>query len=166
MRKCTTTFSKFLNIPPEVFLESDWWVVFPTVGSEMLVQCSSIWIIPTRYPQIGDLVTRRGLLDKWNYAVFRVNRLYFYIEMFSGVVYALLAGFLGAVASSSAKLSLGADYLKGVCETGLKTWAGEDRTFQQDNDSAPCDWVNYDLYCYQCIEAISSTNLKNWQNIW
>ncbi|MBN3325932.1 KI15B protein, partial [Atractosteus spatula] len=33
--------------------------------------------------------------------------------MFPGVIYALLAGFLGAVASSSAKLSLGADYLKG-----------------------------------------------------
>uniref|UniRef100_A0A3B4GDR8 Transmembrane protein 42-like n=1 Tax=Pundamilia nyererei TaxID=303518 RepID=A0A3B4GDR8_9CICH len=34
--------------------------------------------------------------------------------MFPGVFYALLAGFLGAVASSSAKLSLGADYLKGL----------------------------------------------------
>lgn len=62
-------------------------------------------------------------------------------EMFPGVVYALLAGFLGAVASSSAKLSLGADYLKGVCETGLKNWRGEEWIFQLDNESAPCDWV-------------------------
>lgn len=73
--------------------------------------------------------------------------------MFSGVVYALLAGFLGAVASSSAKLSLGADYLKGVCETGLRTWAGEDRTFQQDNDTAPCDWVNQDLIVFNASKA-------------
>uniref|UniRef100_A0AAY4E9W4 Transmembrane protein 42 n=1 Tax=Denticeps clupeoides TaxID=299321 RepID=A0AAY4E9W4_9TELE len=41
-----------------------------------------------------------------------------------GVSYALLAGLLGAVASSSAKLSLGADYLRGACEAGLRTWAG------------------------------------------
>ncbi|XP_031432384.1 transmembrane protein 42a [Clupea harengus] len=54
-------------------------------------------------------------------------------------------GFLGAVASSSAKLSLGADYLKGVCETGLKTWAGEERIFQQDNETAPCDWLHIPL---------------------
>uniref|UniRef100_A0A671QGI1 Transmembrane protein 42-like n=1 Tax=Sinocyclocheilus anshuiensis TaxID=1608454 RepID=A0A671QGI1_9TELE len=36
------------------------------------------------------------------------------IVMLPGVLYALLAGFLGAVASSSAKLSLGTDYLKGL----------------------------------------------------
>uniref|UniRef100_A0A3Q2XPK0 Transmembrane protein 42b n=1 Tax=Hippocampus comes TaxID=109280 RepID=A0A3Q2XPK0_HIPCM len=39
-------------------------------------------------------------------------------KMFPGVFYALLAGFLAAVASSSAKLSLGADYLKGVLLCG------------------------------------------------
>jgi len=61
--------------------------------------------------------------------------------MFPGVLYALLAGFLGAVASSSAKLSLGTDYLKGVCETGLRTW-GEQRKFTQHNDTSACDWVS------------------------
>ncbi len=61
--------------------------------------------------------------------------------MFPGVLYALLAGFLGAVASSSAKLSLGTDYLKGVCETGLRTW-GEQRRFAQHNDTSACDWVS------------------------
>ena len=60
--------------------------------------------------------------------------------MFPGVLYALLAGFLGAVASSSAKLSLGADYLKGVCETGLRTW-GEQRRFRQPDETTACDWV-------------------------
>lgn len=60
--------------------------------------------------------------------------------MLPGVVYALLAGFLGAVASSSAKLSLGADYLKGVCETGLRTW-GEQRKFRQADETTACDWV-------------------------
>lgn len=68
--------------------------------------------------------------------------------MFPGVFYALLAGFLGAVASSSAKLSLGADYLKGVCETGLRTW-GEQRRFRQEDETTACDrvsqsWLKYD----------------------
>lgn len=60
--------------------------------------------------------------------------------MLPGVVYALLAGFLGAVASSSAKLSLGADYLKGVCETGLRTW-GEQRKFRHADETTACDRV-------------------------
>ncbi|KAG1929018.1 transmembrane protein 42 [Pimephales promelas] len=64
--------------------------------------------------------------------------------MFPGVLYALLAGFLGAVASSSAKLSLGTDYLKGVCETGLRTW-GEQRKFTQHNDTSACDWLHIPL---------------------
>lgn len=61
-------------------------------------------------------------------------------NMFPGVFYALLAGFLGAVASSTAKLSLGADYLKGVCETGLRTW-GEQRKFRQADETSACDRV-------------------------
>ncbi|XP_030203799.1 transmembrane protein 42 [Gadus morhua] len=64
--------------------------------------------------------------------------------MFPGVIYALLAGFLGAVASSSAKLSLGADYLKGVCETGLRTW-GEQRRFRQPDETTACDWLHIPL---------------------
>lgn len=62
--------------------------------------------------------------------------------MFPGVFYALLAGFLGAVASSTAKLSLGADYLKGVCETGLRTW-GEQRKFRQADETTACDRVRH-----------------------
>ncbi|KAJ8385677.1 hypothetical protein AAFF_G00183900 [Aldrovandia affinis] len=65
--------------------------------------------------------------------------------MFPGVFYALLAGFLGAVASSSAKLSLGADYLKGVCETGLKSWGGEERKFRQADETTACDWLHIPL---------------------
>ncbi|MCJ8735526.1 hypothetical protein PDJAM_G00248090 [Pangasius djambal] len=64
--------------------------------------------------------------------------------MFPGVVYALLAGFLGAVASSSAKLSLGTDYLKGVCETGLRTW-GEQRTFRHADETTACEWLHIPL---------------------
>lgn len=64
------------------------------------------------------------------------------VNMFPGVFYALLAGFLGAVASSSAKLSLGADYLKGVCETGLRTW-GEQRKFRQADETTACDRVRH-----------------------
>ncbi|XP_068603057.1 transmembrane protein 42-like [Brachionichthys hirsutus] len=64
--------------------------------------------------------------------------------MLPGVVYALLAGFLGAVASSSAKLSLGADYLKGVCETGLRTW-GEQRKFRNGDETTACDRLHIPL---------------------
>ncbi|KAM4631372.1 transmembrane protein 42 isoform 1-T2 [Polymixia lowei] len=64
--------------------------------------------------------------------------------MLPGVFYALVAGFLGAVASSSAKLSLGADYLKGVCETGLRTW-GEQRKFRQADETTACDWLHIPL---------------------
>ncbi|XP_058868832.1 uncharacterized protein LOC117435389 isoform X1 [Acipenser ruthenus] len=65
--------------------------------------------------------------------------------MFSGVFYALLAGFLGAVASSSAKLSLGSDYLKGVCENGLKSWALHERHFRQADETTVCDWLHIPL---------------------
>lgn len=60
--------------------------------------------------------------------------------MFPAVFYALLAGFLGAVASSAAKLSLGADYLKGVCESGLRTW-GEQRKFRPADETSACERV-------------------------
>ncbi|XP_048009209.1 transmembrane protein 42a [Megalobrama amblycephala] len=64
--------------------------------------------------------------------------------MLPGVFYALMAGFLAALASSSAKLSLGADYLKDVCETGLKIW-----TDGQGNvagvDTTACDWLHIPL---------------------
>ncbi|XP_022071601.1 transmembrane protein 42-like [Acanthochromis polyacanthus] len=55
--------------------------------------------------------------------------------MFSGTFYALLAGFLGAAASLSAKLSLGADYLREMCESGLSGWTGP----------SCCDWLHIPL---------------------
>lgn len=58
--------------------------------------------------------------------------------MISGSFYALLAGFFGAVASSSAKLSLGSVYLRQVCESGL-SWTG---TYGAD---AACDMLHVPL---------------------
>lgn len=69
--------------------------------------------------------------------------------MISGAFYALLAGFLGAVASSSAKLSLGSDYLKGMCETGLKTWSQDGDYRIIPEETSPCEWVR--VYLYECI---------------
>ncbi|XP_016313743.1 transmembrane protein 42a isoform X1 [Sinocyclocheilus anshuiensis] len=64
--------------------------------------------------------------------------------MLPGVFYALMAGFLAALASSSAKLSLGAVYLKDVCETGLKIWTdGQENT--DGFDTTACDWLHIPL---------------------
>ncbi|XP_042172492.1 transmembrane protein 42a isoform X2 [Oncorhynchus tshawytscha] len=65
--------------------------------------------------------------------------------MISGAFYALLAGFLGAVASSSAKLSLGSDYLKGMCETGLKTWSQDGDYRIIPEETSPCEWLHIPL---------------------
>ncbi|XP_030605515.1 transmembrane protein 42a [Archocentrus centrarchus] len=59
--------------------------------------------------------------------------------MFSGSFYALLAGFLGATASLSAKLSLGANYLREMCETRLSGWS------ETPGGSAACDWLHIPL---------------------
>ncbi|TNN78818.1 Transmembrane protein 42 [Liparis tanakae] len=60
-------------------------------------------------------------------------------DMVSGTVCALLAGCLGAAASLSAKLSLGADYLTDMCEArlsgGTRTHAG----------ASACDWLHVPL---------------------
>ncbi|XP_062278154.1 transmembrane protein 42-like [Scomber scombrus] len=53
--------------------------------------------------------------------------------MISGSFYALLAGCLAAASSLCAKLTVGADYLKEMCEVGLK----------QDADY--CDWLHIPL---------------------
>ncbi|KAK7147017.1 hypothetical protein R3I94_009760 [Phoxinus phoxinus] len=63
--------------------------------------------------------------------------------MLPGVFYASIAGFLAALASSSAKLSLGADYLKGVCETGLIWIDGQGST--TGVDTTACDWLHIPL---------------------
>lgn len=55
--------------------------------------------------------------------------------MISGTFYALLAGFLGSAASLSAKLSLGSDYLRDMCESGLSGWT------QTHGGTVACDWV-------------------------
>lgn len=61
--------------------------------------------------------------------------------MISGSFYALLAGFLGAAASLSAKLSLGSDYLKEMCESG--------RSWTDTHDGATvCDWVRQTSYMF------------------
>ncbi|KAM4633271.1 transmembrane protein 42a [Polymixia lowei] len=65
--------------------------------------------------------------------------------MISGAFYASLAGFLGAVASSSAKLSLGADYLKDMCDTGLRKWGGGNHWTGLDDEATPCDWLHIPL---------------------
>lgn len=58
--------------------------------------------------------------------------------MLTGLMYALLAGLFGAFASSSAKLSLGASYLKELCDTAVGKWAAEEGS---DADTTACEWV-------------------------
>uniref|UniRef100_A0A3Q4AI47 Uncharacterized protein n=1 Tax=Mola mola TaxID=94237 RepID=A0A3Q4AI47_MOLML len=51
----------------------------------------------------------------------------------------LLAGFLSAAASLCAKLSLGVDYLRDLCESGLSGWP-------HTHGGAPdCDWLHVPL---------------------
>ncbi|KAL7887185.1 hypothetical protein AOLI_G00049060 [Acnodon oligacanthus] len=65
--------------------------------------------------------------------------------MASGSVYASLAGFLGAAASCSAKLSLGAGYLSALCESGVR-WAVEERIFTAEElHTAACEWLHIPL---------------------
>ncbi|XP_034029777.1 transmembrane protein 42-like [Thalassophryne amazonica] len=56
------------------------------------------------------------------------------VSLCSGSFFALFAGFLGASASLCAKLALGADYLKDLCESGL-THEGHH----------VCDWLRLPL---------------------
>lgn len=55
---------------------------------------------------------------------------FFFSGMIAGTFYALLAGFWGAAASLCAKLSLGTDYLRDLCQSGLIT------------DGSACEWVS------------------------
>ncbi|KAM8868912.1 transmembrane protein 42-like [Spinachia spinachia] len=59
--------------------------------------------------------------------------------MISGSVYALIAGFWGAAASLSAKLSLGADYLRDMCESGPGGWT------RTPGGASACDWLHIPL---------------------
>ncbi|XP_076827760.1 transmembrane protein 42a [Brachyhypopomus gauderio] len=65
--------------------------------------------------------------------------------MLPGIMYALLAGFLGAVASSSAKLSLGASYMRGLCETGVRWWNTEELVLNPEPDTTSCEWLHIPL---------------------
>lgn len=60
-------------------------------------------------------------------------------------MYALLAGFCAAVASSSAKLSLGAGYLKELCDTAVRTWT-EEVGVTPGVDTTTCEWVKSLLF--------------------
>lgn len=78
-------------------------------------------------------------------------------EMISGPVYALFAGFLGAAASLSAKLSLGADYLRDMCETGISGWT------QTPGDTAACDWVRQTQHLEYILNWVTVINkVMNW----
>lgn len=98
----------------------------------------------------------------------------------SGSVFALLAGFLGALASLSAKLSMGTDYLRDMCVSGLSGWThthgdthshGETHTL---GGTALCDWVRPDtvygwdslIHISVSVTAVSvSAPVKLW-NMW
>ncbi|XP_075896819.1 transmembrane protein 42-like [Nelusetta ayraudi] len=75
--------------------------------------------------------------------------------MISGPVYALLAGFLGAAASLSAKLSLGADYLRDMCEAAVSGWS------QTPGDPAACDWLGIPLRLL-CGALLLACNATMW----
>ncbi|XP_013888067.1 transmembrane protein 42 isoform X1 [Austrofundulus limnaeus] len=76
-------------------------------------------------------------------------------EMVSGSVYALLAGFLAAAASLSAKLTVGADYLRDMCESGLSRWD------EARDGSTVCDWLHVPLRLL-CAGLLFSCNAVMW----
>lgn len=63
--------------------------------------------------------------------------------MLTGLMYALLAGLFGAVASSSAKLSLGASYLKELCYTAVRKWTVEEDGLTPGVHTTTCEWVKW-----------------------
>ncbi|XP_017291586.1 transmembrane protein 42-like [Kryptolebias marmoratus] len=75
--------------------------------------------------------------------------------MGSGSVYALVAGFLGGAASLAAKLSVGADYLREMCESGLSGWP------QSDHGATVCDWLHVPLRLL-CAGLLLSCNAVMW----
>ncbi|XP_077431715.1 transmembrane protein 42-like [Vanacampus margaritifer] len=76
--------------------------------------------------------------------------------MISGSIYALLAGCLGAAASLSAKLTLGADYLKKICEAGL---SGTSR--EQHDETTVCLWLHMPLRAL-CVGLMFLCNAVMW----
>ncbi|CAJ1061402.1 transmembrane protein 42a [Xyrichtys novacula] len=74
--------------------------------------------------------------------------------MISGSFYALIAGFLGAGASLSAKLTLGADYLRDMCESGL-SWT------ETQGTAALCAWLHIPLRLL-CAGLLFTCNAIMW----
>ncbi|XP_010784555.1 transmembrane protein 42-like [Notothenia coriiceps] len=75
-------------------------------------------------------------------------------DMISGSFYAVFAGFLGATASLSAKLSLGAEHLRGMCVSGL-SWT------HIPGETAACDWLLLPLRLL-CAGLLLSCNAVMW----
>ncbi|XP_068178926.1 transmembrane protein 42-like [Antennarius striatus] len=75
--------------------------------------------------------------------------------MTSGCVYAVAAGFLGAAASLCAKLSLGADYLRVMCESGLRDRTGS------PGGAAACGWL-HPLLRLLCGGLLFACNAVMW----
>lgn len=73
--------------------------------------------------------------------------------MLAGLIYALLAGLFGAVASSSAKLSLGASYLRELCDTAVRQWTAEEDRLTPSVDTTACEWVKI-FNCTKCRSEI------------
>ncbi|XP_037128703.1 transmembrane protein 42-like [Syngnathus acus] len=72
--------------------------------------------------------------------------------MISGSIYALLAGCLAAAASLSAKLTLGADYLKEMCEAS---------TSGAQHDETVCLWLHIPLRLL-CVALMFLCNAVMW----
>lgn len=73
--------------------------------------------------------------------------------MVSGSVYALFAGFMASVSSVCAKLSVGANYITHLCESGLRhTHSGE---------ASVCDWLQIPLRLL-CAGLLLSCNTIMW----
>ncbi|XP_033958218.1 transmembrane protein 42-like isoform X2 [Pseudochaenichthys georgianus] len=73
-------------------------------------------------------------------------------DMISGSFYAVFAGFLAATASLSAKLSLGAEHLRGMCVSGL-SWT------HIPGETAACDWAL--RHCSSSARATVTTTASN-----
>ncbi|XP_053287642.1 transmembrane protein 42 [Pleuronectes platessa] len=72
-------------------------------------------------------------------------------SMLSWSVCALLAGFLSAAASLSAKLSLGADYIRDVCSLTMEKYGG----------TTDCDWLHAPLRLL-CGALLFTCNTVMW----
>ncbi|XP_053489397.1 transmembrane protein 42a [Ictalurus furcatus] len=81
--------------------------------------------------------------------------------MLTGLIYALLAGLFGALASSSAKLSLGASYLKDLCDSTVRKWTVEEDSLTSGVDTTACEWVHIPLRLV-CGLLLFSSNAVMW----